>query len=86
MKPLIFDSVFQDLYRLRDSGEAEVEEYEAAMQEFSRILYGDEPPTEREVAEGVKAATEFVRSAGRMQRSLYNPLILMLSDVFDGHP
>ena len=49
-------------------------------------MYGDAQPTEREVAEGVKAATEFVRSAGRMQRSLYNPMILLLSDVFDSHP
>ena len=63
---LAFEEVFDDLYSLRDSGNEEIDEYEDKMKDFSRILYSDKPPTPKEIAEGLKAAIEFVRSSGRV--------------------
>ena len=54
------------MYELKESGSREIEDYEAKFEELIMSLHDGTNPSDSEVAEGLKAATEFVRASGKV--------------------
>lgn len=81
---------FEDFYNKKNDGAIEVEDYEALFKtitsELLEMPMGTEVEIKKSIAEVreiVVALDELYRSAGRLQRLLTTPYILLLNDIYD---
>ncbi len=66
---------------MKEEGSYEIEEYEEQFIEIKKLLQGEIEP--KDLADALLAIQEFVRSSGKMQKSLLNQMILVHNDIFD---
>ena len=74
---------------MKEAGTYDIEEFEEKFQEISKIIYSSsdtDPVDVSDVKDAIKAIEEFLKSSGGRQRSLYNPTLMILNDIFDAFP
>lgn len=81
LKPKVFEPIFDKMFSMKEEGSYEIEEYEQQFIEIQKLLQGEIQPSD--LADALLAIQEFVRSSGKMQKSLLNQMILVHNDIFD---
>lgn len=69
------------MFSMREEGGYEIEDFEEQFTEIQKLLQGSIDPND--LADALLALQEFVKSSGKMQKSLLNKMILVHNDIFD---
>jgi hypothetical protein len=70
MQPKVFQPIFDKMFSMKEEGSFEIEDYEQQFVEIQKLLQGEIEP--KDLADALLAIQEFVRSSGKMQKSLLN--------------
>ena len=69
------------MFSMKEEGGYEIEDFEEQFTEIQKLLQGSIDPND--LADALLALQEFVKSSGKMQKSLLNKMILVHNDIFD---